>query len=150
MTSPSAQTERLDAECGAFCRYLANAEASTYVKERYREGHEHLPAVDRIWFDELLLGLSRRGAWGVGWADAYLRWFRPQSIVRLKLTLALAILENTPPYHGSVTACRTGRPWILVTRVTVRGVWYVVQACAAVVALGPLHAIAVLGQGGRR
>lgn len=150
MTPPPGHPDRLDEECEAFCRYLTRAAASPYVKHKYREGHEHLPTVPRLWFDDLLLALSRRGAWGVGWADAYLRWFRPQSVVRLKLTLALAVLENTPPYHTAMTAGLTGTPLALMVRVAARGTLYLVQACVGSIVLAPLHAAALLGPGGRR
>jgi len=128
-----------------FTRYLSGRAATPYVLGKYRDGHDTLPAPAPSAFDRLLLGLCRTHLVGVGLADAYSRWFRPRSLVRLKLTLTLAILENTPPFHAAMTRCRTGTPALLALRLVALGAWYGVTLTVAALVLGPIHLVSSLG-----
>ena len=145
MTGSADPTAQLHQECAVFTKYLSGQTATPYVQHRYRDGHDTLPDPGPSTFDRIVLALCRRSLAGVVLADAYTRWFRPHSLLRLKLTLVLAILENTPPYHASMTRCRTGSPTMLVLRLIALGAWYGATVATATLVLAPIHLATRLG-----
>jgi hypothetical protein len=146
MTASVDPDPRLQQECSVFTRYLTGRSPTPYVLRTYRDGHQSLPSAGIQPFDRIALALCRRGVAGATLADAYTRWFRPASLVRLKLTLMLAILENTPPFHAAMTRCRTGARILLALQLVVLGVWYGITLVAAALLLGPLHLATSLGK----
>ncbi|MFT5465587.1 MAG: nucleoside-diphosphate-sugar epimerase [Verrucomicrobiales bacterium] len=84
-------------ECDVFCRYLIGERPTAYVVEKYRAGIESevFKQAENSAFDEKLIQLAAKRPLLTGFADAYCRFFRPNSIVRRKLVLLLAILEST-------------------------------------------------------
>jgi len=111
VSSPPPEAARsgpaLDAECRAFTRYLIRQEPDPYIVLRYREGHRGIPfrrTGRRDAVDGMLVMFAAHGGWRARVADAYSRFFRPYGVLRQKLTLLLAILENAPATHRQFTA----------------------------------------------
>ncbi len=105
----STPADRLDIESRVFSRYLTGHDPSEYVRSRYREGHHAIP-YRRSGYDALdimLTLVASKGPRRARMADAYARFFRPHGVLRQKLTLLLAVLENAPGTHRSLT--RGGR-----------------------------------------
>lgn len=84
-------------ECERMCRYLVGGAPREYVIQRYVDGHIARPE----WFeprsalDRTLSSAAHTLPLGI--VDATSRFASPGSVVRRKLILLLAILENTPP-----------------------------------------------------
>lgn len=88
----------VETECQVFCRHLIGEEPSAYVLSRYRAGL--LSKTFKLGapggFDTLLNRVAATNPFFAGAADAYSRFLRPNSLVRRKIILLLAILESTP------------------------------------------------------
>lgn len=103
----------LSRECRAFSAYLTGLPPTPYAVEKYQRGHGRIPYLhggpaDRV--DAMLLGLARHGGLPLRCADTYARLFRPTGVLRQKLVLALAVLENSPPTHLRLNTAREGSP----------------------------------------
>ena len=101
----------LDLESSAFTRYLAGTSPSDYVRRKYAEGHAAIPyrqTNNEDAFDAVLVLVARGGSVRSRVADAYARIFRPHGALRQKLTLLLAILENSPDTHRRFTSGGNG------------------------------------------
>ena len=96
-------------EFRAFARYLADTDATPYAIHCYA----HLRATATVVsatpppiIERALLAFSSWGQLGLRAADAYARFFLPRSVLRRRLVLALAILENSPgssrPLNSSI------------------------------------------------
>jgi len=97
----------LDAECRAFTRYLIRQDPDPYTVARYQDGHRGIPfrrTGRRDAVDGMLVLFASHGGWRARVADAYARVFRPHGVLRQKLTLLLAILENAPATHRQLTS----------------------------------------------
>lgn len=136
-------------ECQTLARYLTGMEPSAYILEKYHACSAGLQAMrgsSPTWFDNALMSLARRGSFGTALVDTYARWFAPRSLVRYKLTLLLAILENSPDSHVRVTAATTGDRWTLVRQLILVGLRETAALVVATIILGPLHACAALSR----
>lgn len=92
-------------ECRVLTRYVAGCDADDYVVRKYADLQEAAVAnaEPQVAVDRVLVDLARRGAAFARIADAYARFFRPRGILRCKLVLLCAILENSPGYHRRFT-----------------------------------------------
>ncbi len=102
-------------ECDVFSRYLLGMPASSYVEAAYgravaalgldeaRTGDHRLEAV--------LLRIARSRPTGTRLADACSLLFHPESQVRRRLVLLLAIHESTPFARDALGKRRHGTPW---------------------------------------
>lgn len=97
--------ELLD-ECRLFTRYLVDRDPDSYVLGCYvrlqpaaLEGTMPLAPPDAV-----LLETARSGLVRLRLADAYARVFRPRCLLRRKLILTFAILENSAPFHAYFTS----------------------------------------------
>jgi len=98
------------AECDRFCHYLVDLPATQEVAKAYRVGHRSLPPSKDVAFDTFLLRFARGGRWPLRLADTYARLVRPESLLRRKMTLAIAVLESSRATHGLMNAGpRSGR-----------------------------------------
>lgn len=142
MTGP-ADPGVLARECGVFTRYLAGIPPSGYVVARYVAAHPSLPTPpsEAPPIDRLLVGAAARGVPFCRVADAYARWFRPRGLLRQKLVLALAVLENSPPTHRTLTAASTGSRLRLVLGVAGALALGLAALLAGLIAFGPLHLV---------
>ncbi len=131
------------AEADLFCRYLSGASASSYVVEKYASGQKVLPGAgpraSRDPFGERLVRFALRGHMHTQLADTYARFFAPYSLLRQKLVLMLAILENSPGIgrilNSSLSASRF-RTWAVLLQAALGTALSLVLA---VLLLGPLQ-----------
>lgn len=88
-----------------FARYLSGREADDYVVRKYVELHPaaEQAAGSRHAIDDVLVRFAARGPVRARVADAYARIFRPHGLLRCKLVLAFAVLENSPGFHRPFT-----------------------------------------------
>jgi hypothetical protein len=99
----------LQRECSVFTRYLTNREPDDYLLGKYvamQACAARPDACDRI--DAALLRVARLGVTATRIADAYARIFRPRTVLRRKLILALALAENSRAFHRSLTSGAVG------------------------------------------
>ena len=86
-------------ECRAFARFLANSEATPYVMSHYARLRPTAALSEttsaRI-IERGLLAAARLGSLPLRMADGYARFFLPRALLRRRLLLLLAILENSP------------------------------------------------------
>ena len=131
-----------------FTRYLAGKDPSDYERLKYREGHRAIPyrlKGDEDAMDVALAVIARRGTLRARMADAYARVFRPHGVLRQKLTLLLAILENSPDSHRQYTAGGRG---FLLAALAIAGslVLFLLSLLGGIILFGPMHGFL----GGRR
>lgn len=96
-------TAALEREARVFCRYLVGGEADGYVVDAYRRAHAMgvvEVAASRV-FDSRLVAFARRGPLWTWLADVHARAMGG-ALLRRKLALLLAILENSPGHHRHV------------------------------------------------
>lgn len=92
------QMVRLERECTTYAAYLSGMAPTPYLVEKYLDFHQKLGEKARAdAFDSFLIEVSARGRIWARLADSYARIFRPDSLLRKKLILVLALLECTPP-----------------------------------------------------
>lgn len=136
----------LDRECDVLCRYLTGHDASPYLRSRYLAGHEALFASlpDGAMVDRALLAVACRGRMLAALSDAYAAAFRRRSVLRCKLVLLLALLENDAAHHERYdTGAVDGRlPALLKLGFT--GVWWGVRLAAAAMLFAPVQLAAAL------
>lgn len=133
----------LDAECRAFTRYLIRQDPDPYVVLRYREGHRGIPfrvTGQRDAVDGMLVLFASRAGWRVRVADAYCRIFRPHGVLRQKLTLLLAILENAPATHRQFISTESGVA-SAIGRTGFALLGFSVALSAGILLLGPGHLV---------
>lgn len=89
---------QLERECTTYARYLSGGPPTPYLVEKYLDFHQKLGEKARTDpFDSFLVEVSTRGPLWTRLADSYARIFRPDSELRKKLILVLALLECAPP-----------------------------------------------------
>jgi hypothetical protein len=98
--------EVLRDECRLFTQYLLRQDPDSYVLDRYvslqpaaLEGASPPPLPDAV-----LLETGKLGLFWLRIADAYARVFRPHCLLRRKLILTFAILENSGRFHSRFTS----------------------------------------------
>ncbi|HEU5154034.1 MAG TPA: hypothetical protein VFU03_04855 [Gemmatimonadales bacterium] len=144
---PLVDQEALAHECRAFTAYLTGLAPTPYVLEKYRLGHGRIPYLtqeppERV--DRLLLGAARHDSLLLRCADAYARILRPTGMLRQKLVLALAVLENSPPTHLRLNSAREGSPAVLALGVLGRALGFSLTLFIGLLMFGPLHLVAAL------
>jgi NADH dehydrogenase len=85
-------------ECRTFCRYLVKQKPNAYVINKYHLCQQKLGIKPADFHDALILKLARRSPFFTRMADAYSRFFRPDTTARKKLAYLVAILEVSTPY----------------------------------------------------
>jgi hypothetical protein len=137
-------------ECRTFTRYLTGREPDEYVLTKYvglqaavvREAPPILP-IDRV-----LLRAAASSASRTRLADVYARVFRPQSLLRRKLILAFAILENSGAYHRQFTSGGPGTLTAAVIGIVGSLAAFGVVLVLSILSFAPRHAwLAVRGDG---
>jgi hypothetical protein len=107
----------LQTECDCFCQYLVDRRATPDILAAYLAGHRSLPVPIEAPIDRLLLRWARNGDWRLRLADTYARLARPLSLVRMKMALAIAVLESSRTTHRVMNSgakrlrVRKGRGW---------------------------------------
>ena len=102
----SPDPDELRTECRLFTQYLLRQDPDSYVLDCYVSLQPaalggaspfSLP-------DEVLLETGQSGLFRLRIADAYARVFRPRCLLRRKLILTFAILENSGRFHSCFTS----------------------------------------------
>lgn len=91
---------RLDAECATFTKYLSGAAPDAAVLRHYRKALAARGLLDESdAFERLALRVARRGGFWLRCADAYCGLFARRSLLRRRLILLFAVLENSAGVH---------------------------------------------------
>lgn len=138
------ESAELRVECVRMCRYLVGCAPREYVIERYIRGHAARPD----WFtpcsalDRTLS--SAASVLPLRVVDATSRFALPGSIVRRKLVLLVAILENTPPtcelFETPDVSGRIG----FYLRMIPKGIGLLGALLLGTVLITPLHIIRII------
>ena len=91
-----------DRECQVFTQFLVNQNPSEYVITKYQQAHSNLEVYNGSSadpFELFLVRLASKNRILTRAVDAYASFFHKRSLLRRKLILLLAILENSPPYY---------------------------------------------------
>jgi hypothetical protein len=113
--------QRLRTEGALFARYLVGPAASIEndLLERYADGCETLFDGSERPADVAVVEFVRRHPWALACVDAAAALFCPQTLIRKKLLLLLAVLETAPAHVGSFTSVPRSRAGIVL-----RLVWW--------------------------
>ena len=139
-TAPnSIDAEALRDECRQFTHYLVGEAPDAYVLEQYVALHEttlghmtRIPAADCT-----LLRAARSSMLGLRCADAYARFFRPDALLRHKLILVFAILENSRGYYAHFTSgSRLSGP-VALLRITLSVAGFCLSLLASLILIAP-------------
>jgi len=144
------ENDLLNRECTVFTGYLAGRAPDEYIRLHYRRGHARIPylqmggatAVDRA-----ILRVARLGPLPARMADIYSRFFRPTGVLRQKLVLLYAVLENSPETHAWFNSAAVGGPMALLGGLAFGGLASAGLLLAGILCIGPLHLAAALGSG---
>src|ERR671925_638162 len=106
--------ELLRSEAAVFARYLLGPESiiSNDVLERYADGCETLFDASEAADDVAIVDFVRRHPWSLPCVDAAAALLSPQTLIRKKLLLLLAVLETTPAHVDSFTPVSRSRAGI--------------------------------------
>jgi nucleoside-diphosphate-sugar epimerase len=147
---PSALAEvpaALIRECQTFCRYLVKQKPNAYVIKNYHLCQQKLGFTPVDFHDALLLKLAGRTPFFTRMADAYSRFFRPNSTTREKLAYLVAILEvSTPSFRYYDTADGPGKLGFLV-KAGLKGAGLALHLLISALFLFPLQILAKLTGG---
>ncbi len=138
---------RLQCECKVYFRYLSGAEPDEYVLAKYSEAHGKVPAyTPTVGFDDFLTRFAARRPLLTRLADSYACLFAPQSTLRRKLILLLAILESSRHSAVHLDAVDSENRFLLCAKALLLGLRFVLSLVAGLVVLLPCR----LGQGSGR
>jgi len=131
--------EALAAQCDALVRYLARQPATAPMRSYYQKAHATIPyrhggPLSSV--DHALVSAIASGGFLLRSADAYARFFRPTGPLRQKLTLCLAILENSPETHQALNQAAIGPRWRVLAGVGLAGVGFLLSLCLGLVVFG--------------
>ena len=135
-----------DAECRAFTRYLVGTDPTEYITNSY---HRLLPSAgvphetSAVLIERSLLAAGRAGSLPLRMADGYARFFRPRSLLRRRLILLLAIVENCEPNEGVLNSGAEGSLVSVGLRLMVSLVASGLCLIAGVILFGPLHLLSL-------
>jgi len=93
-------TDVLAHECRAITRYLLGQEPPQDLIQRYLEANSVLFAGKASHSDLAVVAFVRRSPWSLRFIDATSALFRPNSLLRNKILVMIAILEVTPRFTG--------------------------------------------------
>jgi NADH dehydrogenase len=118
----SAERVQLERECVVFAAHLLGVAPDAYVRRKYAEAHCHLAGLATVnRFERLLVGVAGRHQRLTAFADAYAALFAPDSVLRRKLVLLLALLETSSPSAAAIDRAVGGGPVPVMARLAARG-----------------------------
>jgi len=141
------ERDELDSECRVFCQYLIGLKPNDYVLEKYREAHRssHLYRVsDSNSFERILTNFASISPLAARVSDVYGFLLLKNSLLRRKLVLLLAILENSVPSHSYFGSVIEGGIAMLILRLAWRASLSLVALLIGVVFVGPFHLFVLL------
>lgn len=142
----SALSPRLVAECRRFTRLLTRTEPSAYVVASYvrlrATGVLSARRADAL-VERGLLAAARQGGLPLRIADVYARFFLPQALLRRRLLLMLAILENSPGSAAYLNSSIVGSVPRVLVGVVVAGTASVACVVVGILCFAPLHVMSL-------
>jgi len=90
-------------ECHKITRYLLSQEPPQDLIQRYIEANSILFAGETPPSDRAILSFIHRNPWSLPYLDAASALFRPNSLLRNKILVMIAILEATPQFAEAFT-----------------------------------------------
>lgn len=132
--------EALAAECSALVRYLVGQAATPPMQAYYSRAHATIPyrsGEPLRGVDYALVSAIGTGGVVLRAADAYARFFRPTGPLRQKLTLALAIVENSPGTHATLNRAAVGPRWRVLGDVVLAGTGFLLCLGLGLLFFGP-------------
>ena len=132
------------AECRTFGRYLSGAEPTEYATRCYLR---LLPSAavpedaNSLLIERALVAAGRVGPLPLRIADAYARFLVPRSLLRRRLILLLAILENSAPAERTFNSGAEQSLPVLAAQLVVTLVASGLCLVAGVIAFGPVHIV---------
>ena len=135
----STESAELRDECRLFSRYLVGREPDAYVLGRYVSlQHAALKGAPTLApLDSLLLNTARSGLLGLKIADAYARIFQPRGVLRRKLILTFAILENSRGFHSRFTSGASSSYLLALVRIAAAVMGFGLALSASLFVIGP-------------
>ena len=142
MADNPSNDKRIERECRVFTIYLVGQEPDGFIRGKYAAAFDpgqRLNGVTETVFDRLLGRLAIIHPLITQGIDSYARVFFPQSLVRKKLVLVLAVLETWGPTAARIDciddASRTGLVLRILARMIASGLLLVLTTLT----LGPVH-----------
>ena len=133
------EVEALHYECHLFTRYLVGQLADTYVLAKYVDLQPTVvkqpQSVTRL--DAVLLRIGCSSLLGLRIADAYARTFRPRCLLRRKLILTFAILENSGRFFSHFTSGVSASCPLALIRVALSLTGFVLALAASMFVIVP-------------
>jgi hypothetical protein len=129
-------------ECRSYTRYLTGQPPTDYVIAKYRDFHQKSDGRTCLGldpFDQFLVDTSARSPFWARLADSYASRFRPQSSVRRKLVLTLALLECVPPSFETLDAVNRGGALAAVWRLGFGAVLYAICVLISLILFTPVR-----------
>ena len=133
-------------ECRAFTRYLVGVNPTEYITSSYQR---LLPSADvahagsDALIERCLLAAARGGGLPLRMADGYARFFRPRSLLRRRLILLLAILENSESTGHALNSGAEGTLLSVGLRLVATLAASGLCLAAGVIVFGPLHVVSL-------
>jgi hypothetical protein len=127
-------------ECDVFSRYLTGTPATPLLQRRYAAGHEALILAkpsDRL-LDRALLAVARSTPAATATADTFAAVFRRRSLLRCKLILLLAIVENDPGHHSRYDTGVVDERAAALVKLVGTGVWWGGRMLVSLVLFTPI------------
>ena len=133
--------EELRRECRIFTRYLTGRDPDEYVLEKYSSMQPAVraDATAHAAIDQALVRTASAGVFRARAADAYARIFRPRGLLRRKLILLFAILENSAAFHREFTSGGRGSLGHALIRVALSLLSFGLALAAGAVVFAPQH-----------
>jgi hypothetical protein len=119
--------------------------------DKYVSGHASLPGTtDQLdALDRALMACASAAPWLTGVADTYAGFARRDALLRKKLVLLMAVLENAPETHSFFDTARTGGRASTLAGIGLLGLAWGGRLALALLLFGMVHAGTALARAGR-
>lgn len=133
---------QLDREVDVFCRHLTGESPDDYVIQCYRRAHE-LEAQSRTRFDSLAVRIASSSCLLTGIIDSGAMLLGGR-LLRHKLVLTLAILENSSAYSSLVNGTHHASRSVFFVKAAQLAILYSFRVVLSVLCLLPLRIFCML------
>ena len=134
-------------ECKIFCDYLVRQNSDTYITQKYQSAHQLdvIPVSKTdLPFDRWLMMVARTHPFMTRLADSYCSVLFPNSVLRKKLVLLVAILESSKYCQDFSDMPEPSTKMTFLARCIVEGMVYVAILSLAFISLFPPHLCCIL------
>lgn len=138
----ASSAEDVAEECRAFAKHLAAVPADDLIIRHYAQSLlARQLDVPQNAFEALTLRLARRGGFILRLTDGYCGLLHRRGILRRRLILLLAILEQSPTAHAQVHRSRNEHAILAIARLAAIGLTALASLIASIVVLAPAHVL---------